>query len=170
MRRVLTVSSAVALACALSLGCSERVDTKGNVEKALSQANVPGVNVDVDDDANIVHLRGTVRSMSDRTRAEEVAAAAVGTSGRVLNELTIAGMNVETADDLDDDIEDALDRMIENDPILKERDISFEVNNGAVTVKGEVRSADEKSRVGQLVQSAPGVKDFVNALEIETEQ
>jgi osmotically-inducible protein OsmY len=165
-----TLSSAVLVACVFAVGCGGRADHKENVEKALTQANLEHVAVDVDDDANIVHLKGTVGSMSDRTRAEEVASAAVGTSGRVLNELTVEGLNAGAADDLDGDIQDTLDRMIDNDPVLKERDINFEVSNGAVTVKGEVRNAEEKNKVGQIVKAAPGVKDFANALEIRPEQ
>lgn len=161
---------AVLLACALLLGCGGREDTKGNVEKALQQANIPNVQVDVDEDADIVHLQGTVGSMADRTRAEEVAEAAVGTSGRVLNELTVEGLDADTAGELDDDIRDMLDRLVDNDPVLRERDINFDVVNGAVTVKGEVRSAEEKNRVDQIVKAAPGVKDFANALEIRPEQ
>ena len=163
-------SWAVLLACAVTAACGGQVDHKENVEKALTQANLENVAVDVDDDANIVHLKGTVGSMSDRTRAEEVASAAVGTSGRVLNELTVEGLNSENAGDLDDEIHDTLDRMIDNDPVLKERDINFDVVNGAVTVKGEVRNAEEKNKVGQIVKAAPGVKDFANALEIRPEQ
>jgi osmotically-inducible protein OsmY len=41
------------------------------------------------------------------------------------------------------------------------------VHNGAVTVKGDVASAAEKTRVSEIVRSAPGVKDMVNALEIK---
>jgi osmotically-inducible protein OsmY len=160
----------VAVCLAIAAGCGRGPDTRGNVEKALSQANIERVQVEVDDDANVVHLKGSVKSMADRTRAEEVAAAAVGTSGRVLNELTVEGLNAETADDLDDQIEDALDRMLDNDPVLKARDVKFEVNNGMVTVKGEVRTAEEKNRVGELVRSAPGVKDMANALEIKSVQ
>jgi len=167
--RKMVFSSAVLLALA-AVACGGRVDHKENVEKALTQANLDQVAVDVDEDANIVHLKGTVGSMSDRTRAEEVAAAAVGTSGRVLNELTVEGLNSENADDLDDQIHDTLDRMVDNDPVLRERDINFEVANGTVTVKGEVRNADEKNKVGQIVKAAPGVKDFANALEIRSEQ
>jgi osmotically-inducible protein OsmY len=163
-------SSTVLVACALALGCGRTVDHKENVEKALTQANLEEVAVDVDDEARLVHLKGTVGSMSDRTRAEEVAAAAVGTSGRVLNELTVEGLNTDTAGALDNDIEDALDRMVDADPVLRERDVNFEVVNGMVTVKGEVRSAEEKSKVDQIVKAAPGVKDFANALEIHPEQ
>jgi osmotically-inducible protein OsmY len=159
------------LLCALLCGvlaaaCGRSPDTKGNVEKALEQANIDNVDVQVDRDANVVHLRGTVDTTADRTRAEEVANAAVGTSGRVLNELTVEGLNAGTADDFDGQIEDNLDRAMDGDPVLKERDINFEVRNGMVTIKGEVRSADEKARVGQVVAAAPGVKDVANALEI----
>jgi osmotically-inducible protein OsmY len=154
----------------LALGCSGRKDTKENVSKALEQANLQSVDVDVDEGSKIVHLKGTVGTMSDRTRAEEVAAAAVGTSGRVLNELTVEGLNSGVAGDLDDEIEDTLDRMVDDDPVLRERDINFEVANGTVTVKGEVRSAKEKSQVTQILKAAPGVKDFANALEIHPEQ
>ena len=94
----------------------------------------------------------------------------MGTSGRVLNELTVEGLNTETADDFDDDMQDTLDRMVDNDPVLRERDINFEVTNGAVVASGEVRSAEEKNRVTQIVKAAPGVKDFANALEIRPEQ
>jgi osmotically-inducible protein OsmY len=161
---------ALVLSCALAIACGSRPDTKGNVEKALDQANIDNVAVDVDDDANVVHLKGSVASMADRTRAEEVAVAAVGTSGRVLNELTVIGLNDETADDLDDDILDTLDRTIDKDPILRERDINLEVANGMVTIKGEVRSAEEKNRVDQIVRAAPGVKGLANALAIHRDQ
>jgi osmotically-inducible protein OsmY len=163
-------SSAVLAACLTAAACGGRVDHKENVEKALEQANLRKVAVDVDTDANIVHLKGSVDSMSDRTRAEEVAAAAVGTSGRVLNELTVEGLNTGTAGDFDDQIADTLDRMVDNDPVLRERDINFDVSNGAVTITGEVRSAEEKSKVEAIVKAAPGVKDFANALEIHPEQ
>ena len=160
-----------ALLCgALAVGCGRNPDTQANVQNALKQANIDNVDVDVDRDSNIVHLKGTVDTMTDRTRAEEIANAAVGTSGRVLNELTVEGLNAETADDLDDQIEDGLDRILDNDPVLKERDIDFEVNNGMVTIKGEVRSVDEKRRVGQMVAAAPGVKDVANGLAVRNSQ
>jgi osmotically-inducible protein OsmY len=160
-----------ALLCgALAVACGRGTDTKGNVRNALKQANIGNVEVDVDRDANIVHLKGTVDSMADRTRAEEIANAAVGTTGRVLNELAVEGLNVETASELDDQIEDGLDRAIDNDPVLKERDINFDVNNGMVTIKGEVRSADEKRRAGEIVAAAPGVKGVTNGLGIRNSQ
>jgi osmotically-inducible protein OsmY len=145
--------------------CGRGVDTGENVERALEQANIANIDVDVDRDANIVHLRGTVGTMADRTRAEELANAAVGTGGRVLSEITVEGLSAAT-DDRDEEIEERLDRMMDDDAVLKERDITFEVHEGAVAIKGAVRSADEKSRVGQMVAGAAGVKDVANALKI----
>jgi len=151
----------------LGIACERAPDTEENVRKALDQANMQVVQVEVDNDTNIVHLKGTVETMGDRTRAEEVASAAVGTTGRVLNELSVKGLNDQTADDLDDDINDTLNRTIDNDPVLKERDIEFRVANGMVTITGEVASTDEKTRVEQLAKAAPGVKDVANGLEIK---
>jgi osmotically-inducible protein OsmY len=167
MRRT---SLSLAFACAVALGaaaCSSTPDPSESAEKALKEANITEVEVDWDKDSRIAHLKGTVASPADRDRAEEVATSAVGTTGRVLNEVTIKGLNEHTADDLDGRIRSTLDEMVDEDAVLKERDIDFEVANGVVTVKGEVRTAAEKAKVTQLVRSAPGVKDFANALEIE---
>jgi osmotically-inducible protein OsmY len=146
--------------------CSTGPNPTDEVTKALKQANLNDVKVDWDGSARVAHLRGRVDRPTDRQRAEEVAAAAVGTTGRVLNEVTIKGLNEGTAGDLDGEIKRALKKMVDSDPILRDRRVAFDVNNGAVTVKGEVQTADEKAKLSDLVHAAPGVKDFVNAVEI----
>jgi osmotically-inducible protein OsmY len=161
---------AYVLAFVTAVGCDRGPDTEENVRRALDQANMQVVQVEVDDAASIVHLKGTVETMGDRTRAEEVASAAVGTTGRVLNELTVKGLNDQTAGNLDGDIDDTLNMTVDNDPILKERDIDFDVVNGMVTIRGEVATAGEKAQVEQLAKAAPGVKDVANGLEIKAEQ
>jgi osmotically-inducible protein OsmY len=163
------LSLVAVLACSL-VACNRAHDPTEAAEKALQDANIPTVDVEWDADARIAHLKGSVSSSADRQRAEDVAESAVGTAGRVLNELTIKGLNDEVADDLDGRIRSTLDRMIDNDPILKDRDVDIEVTNGVVTVKGEVRSAAEKAKVSELVRAAPGVKDMANALEIKAEK
>jgi osmotically-inducible protein OsmY len=67
-------------------------------------------------------------------------------------------------------ITDALDQMLDADPVLRERDVNLEVNNGTVSIAGEVRTADEKNRVDRIVRAAPGVKDVVNDLQIRPER
>lgn len=153
----------------MAVGCSRGPDTEGNVREALEEANMRSVEVQVNEDAKIVHLEGTVETVADRTRAEEIAAAAVGTSGRVLNELTVETLTDRAPKDADDRITEKLDLIIDGDPVLRERDVNFRVSNGMVAITGEVRTAAEKMRVEQLTRAAPGVKDVANGLEIRAE-
>ncbi|MGE3955763.1 MAG: BON domain-containing protein [Vicinamibacterales bacterium] len=168
--RVMHTGVAVAFTLALAAGaCSDNnvPDPSDRTEQALKDANIPDVNVDWDEDARVAHLTGTVDSARERERAAQVAETAVGTSGRVLNELTINEVNETTADDMDGRIRSDLGDMIDRDQVLRDRDINFDVSNGVVTVKGEVRTTAEKNKVSDLVKAAPGVKDFANALEIK---
>jgi len=168
--RITHTGVAVAFTLALAAGaCStaEVPDPSDRVEQALKDANIKDVNFDWDKDARVAHLKGTVDSATERERAASVAETAVGTSGRVLNELTIENVNENTADDMDGRIRSALSDAIDRDQVLRDRDIDFDVSNGVVTVKGEVRTTAEKTKVSDLVKGAPGVKEFANALEIK---
>lgn len=142
-------------------------DPQKTAEQALKDANLDKVSVDWDKDARVAHLKGTVDTADDRQRAETVASRAVGTSGRVLNEVTIAGNNEKNADDLDGGIKTRLKNLVSEDAVLKQRNIDFDVNNGMVTVKSDVRTAAEKGKVTDLIKTVPGVKDSVNSLEIK---
>lgn len=169
MRCLTRYSSVFALAAMLGAGvaCNRGPDPEDQINKALKDAQLNDVRADWDKDAHVAHLKGTVDQATDRQRAEDLASAAVGTSGRVLNEVTVKNVNDKVADDMDGGIRSHLKDMIDQDKTLKDRDINFDVNNGVVTVKGEVRSAAEKNRVSDIVKAAPGVKDMANALEIK---
>ena len=156
------------LGAALAAGCRNNgPNPSEQVHSELRSANLNDVNVEWDSSARIAHLRGTVDRATDRQRAGDIATATVGTTGTVLNEVTIKGLNDATAGNLDGEIKSQLKKMRDADAILRDRDIDFDVNNGVVTVKGEVRNADEKNKVTELVRAAPGVKDMANALEIK---
>jgi osmotically-inducible protein OsmY len=161
--------TALCLVAALSAvaACNTAPNPSEQVLSGLKAANLNEVTVEWDSGARIAHLKGTVDKAADRQRAEEIATATVGTTGTVLNELTIKGLNETTAGSLDGQIESQLKKMLDNDPILRDRDVDFEVNNGVVTVKGDVRTAEEKNKITELVRAAPGVKDMANALEIK---
>lgn|SRR5215813_1384635 len=169
MHRITKYGSALALTCALGVAgaCNRGPDPEQQVEKALKDAQLSDVKVDWDKEARVAHLKGTVAVATDKQRAEDVATAAVGTSGRVLNEVTVKNVDDRTAGSMDADIAKQLKQAISDDPVLRDRDIDFDVNNGVVTVKGEVRTAEEKTKVGEIVRGAPGVKDLANSLEIK---
>ena len=52
------------------------------------------------------------------------------------------------------------------DPQLKERQISFLVSNGDVSVTGIVDNENERKRVNELAMNIAGVKSVANALRI----
>ena len=171
MNRVLRVvwTCVIALAFGVMLtACSRNAnDPKDRVDKALDQANIKGVHTSYDRDANVVHLQGTVDSADAKQRADQVANEAVGTSGTVLDELKVEGMDENTLSDRDDLIRDSLKDQVKKDPVLQDRDINFDVNNGVVTVKGDVRTAAEKDKVSEMVKSVRGVKQMANELEVK---
>jgi len=166
MRTAATITTVAAVVVALS-ACNRGANPTEEANRSLKQANLNDVSLDWDCGARVAHLKGTVEQPTDRQRAEEIAAAAVGTTGRVLNEVTVKGMNDQSAGNLDGDIKDQLKSMVDNDPALRGRSITFEVNNGAVLVKGDVQTAAEKAKLTEIVRSAPGVKDFANAVQIK---
>jgi osmotically-inducible protein OsmY len=147
--------------------CNRESDVKDRVDKQLKNERIDDVNVDYDRDARIVHLKGAVDSAAEKQRAEHVAEQVVGTSGRVANELTVRHADEQTANDMDGEIRKQLNATVKNDRALQDRDINFDVNNGVVTIKGHVRTAAEKQKVGEMARAAQNVKDVVNGLEID---
>ena len=158
---------AVLMSLVLAAACNRGPDPKDQVSDQLKTANIHDVDVDYDRDAKVVHLKGVVDSTAERSRAEEVATRAVGTTGKVANELTVKGVTDRTADDHDGDIRRELKAKVDNDSVLKNRDINFDVNNGVVTIKGDVGTAAEKQKVGQMTHSTENVKEVVNSLDVK---
>ena len=157
----------LALLMTASLGaCNRGPDPKDQIERDLRSASMPDVNVDYDRSNKVVHLKGAVDNSAEKSRAEEIAQRAVGTSGRVANELTVKGVDEKTADDMDNAIRKELNAKVNNDRALADRSINFDVNNGVVTIKGEVRNEAEKAQINDMAKSTENVRDVVNALEI----
>lgn len=148
--------------------CSSAPDPSDRVETALKNAAITDVDASYDKTGRVVHLKGTVDSRELRARAEQIAERAVGTSGKVLNEVTVKGVDEKTADDNDGRIKDQLKGLIAADQLLSQRDISFSVNNGAVEVSGSVATPAEKTKVTDVARSVAGVRDVANGLEVKT--
>jgi len=172
MKTLVRLTAVAALSLSLGLGaaaCNSPAvtdDTGNRVEKALDDANLKDVNVDYDKDANVVHLKGKVNSADQKQQAERIAETAVGTSGKVLNELTVEGMNEDRMDTVDDQIKNRLNDAVNANQRLADQNVDFYVNNGVVTITGEVASQAQKDQISQLVKGTPGVKDFANELTI----
>src|SRR6185436_16750009 len=110
-RRLRTAMGATMLAGGLVVAaCNNNaaVDPSDKVATALKNANLGDVDVNYDKTERVVHLKGTVDSADQRARAEQIAERAVGTSGKVLNEVTVKGLDTKMADDYDGAIKDRL--------------------------------------------------------------
>jgi osmotically-inducible protein OsmY len=162
----LPICLAVLLTASLAGACNRGPDPKDQIERDLKTASIPDVNVDYDRNNQVVHLKGAVDNPAEKSRAEAIAQRAVGTTGRVANELTVKGVDDKTADDMDNAIRKELNAKVNNDRALTDRSINFDVNNGVVTIKGEVRNDAEKAKVNEMAKSTENVRDVVNALEI----
>jgi osmotically-inducible protein OsmY len=154
-----------------SAACGPRTpDYEKTADTALSSAALDDVEADYDNDAKTIHLTGTVNTENERQRAADVVQKAVGNGAQVANEVTVANVDENTADDLDDGLETRLDELVDNEAELKDDSISFDANNGVLTITGNVGSAAERDRVGDMARSQPGVKDVINSLEVKPSQ
>src|SRR5262245_14557342 len=162
-----TSFAALIVAFSMSVACNRPNDPENRVSDALKQAKIDDVKADYDSDAKVVHVKGNVATQSERERAVEVAEWAVGTSGKVLNEVTVENVDKRSADDNDGQIRRQLNDMVDRDPQLTDRSIDFDVNNGAVEIKGTVASAAEKNKVTEMARSVAGVRDVANGLKID---
>ena len=85
---------AVAIAAGLAFACVQSGNTEEMVRDALVQANIREVDVHLDSAEQRVRLTGTVETLADRVRAQELATAIVGTTGHVENEIAVEGLGV----------------------------------------------------------------------------
>ena len=63
-------------------------------------------------------------------------------------------------------IRQEVDAVIGHDPALKDRPISFSVDNGDITVTGMVRTETERQKINELAMHVVGVKSVANALRV----
>jgi len=71
-----------------------------------------------------------------------------------------------TENDLDRTIRMQLNELFSNDAGLKNREISFTVDNGNVTLTGTVRNEAERERTNELAIHVAGVRSVANALRV----
>jgi len=160
---------------AIALACSSNTkapDVTDNVRHALDSAGFTDVRVTQDRDKNVVTLTGTVPTDDDKGRAESTAKSQAG-SAVVANEIGVRPQNDEgTAKKVDSELDAGIDKNLE--AMLVEhrmnRDVRYDVNNGVVTLKGDVASQGQRSNVEKLAQQVPNVKQVVNELEVKNQK
>ncbi len=173
MKPIKTVSILlIAFAITATLACSDRQkapDVTGNIRHALDQAGLNDVSVGQDRDKGVVNLTGKVASDDDKTRAESIARSAAGDQV-ISNEIAVRAKGDEsTAKKVDSDLDSGIDKNL--DAMLVQHrlkdDVRYDVNNGVVTLKGNVASQTQRTSVEKLAKQVPNVKEVVNKLDVE---
>ena len=144
--------------------------------EALKQARLDQVKAEWDPNTHALVLRGFVLTHEDRRHAEDVARSAIGSSGQVVNELTVTTRGAPTpapvlasAEDLDlidERIHSDVEQLFSDEDVWGGREFEILVHAGDVRLTGEVFSQAEKDRVTGMVAGVAGVTGVVNRLTV----
>lgn len=157
------------------VGCSESAkapDVTDNIRKSLDQSGYKDVSVSQDREKGVVTLSGTVATEGDKAQAESIAKSSAGAQV-VADQISVRppGNESETRA-VDSDVDKAIEKNV--DAVLVKNklkhDVSYDVKNGVVTLKGDVVSQGRRATVEKLVAGVPNVKQVVNELEIKNQK
>ena len=160
----------------LLIGCS-RSDTRSpavadQIRKQLDQSGYKDVSVSQDREKGVVTLTGHVPSDADKQQAESIAKSmAVGQVVADEVEVLPAGAEHDTRavnSDLDKAIDKNLDAALIQNGL--NRDVSYDVKNGVVTLKGNVNSQIRRNQAEHIASSVPNVHQVVNELQIKNQK
>jgi hyperosmotically inducible protein len=176
MKTIKTVSTLlIAVSMAAALACSSQhqaPDVTSDVRNALNQAGLTDVSVSQDRDKGVVTLTGKAATNDDKAKAESITRSIAGNEV-VANEIGVRPDGDEhTASKIDSNLDSGIDKNL-NAMLLQhklKRDISYDVKNGVVTLKGNVPSQSQRSSAEQLAQQVPNVKQVVNELEVKNQK
>jgi hyperosmotically inducible protein len=173
-RKLLTAVLPIVLMGALT-GCSESTkapDVTDNIRKSLDQAGYKDVSVSQDREKGVVTLTGNVATESDKAQAEAIAKGGAGAQV-VSDQISVRPPGNESeAKAIDSDLDKAIDKQV--DAVLVKNklkhDVSYDVKNGVVTLKGDVVSQGRRTQIEKLVAAVPNVKQVVNELEVKNQK
>jgi osmotically-inducible protein OsmY len=136
-----------------------------------ASADVAAREVDVDTANGVVTLSGKVETAAAKAAAERVAKGIDGVTS-VKNELQVVPEAQDQAvEQKDEDIQGAVNDLLDNDAGIKDLDISGKVNAGVVTLNGSVDNPGTLARAVTAVRRVPGVKRVVtSAVKIDVDK
>lgn len=137
----------------------------------LLNTNLNSFDIDTDVEKGVVTLSGNVENEIDKRLAEELIENLDGVKD-VDNKLTVMSDEPLT-DKLVSDFTDAKVSSVVKSKLLMESevsgtDIDVDVNNGIVTLKGEVDSSAEKDLAEAIASNSSDVKKVINKLSVQS--
>lgn len=132
----------------------------------FADSRVSGTSVNVETQEGTVFLRGTVDTDAAKSAAEEIAQGIDGVK-RVRNELQVVAPRArKMVEARDDDLTTRVETRLHDDPRLKHVDVR--VDNGVVTLQGEVATIADSARASQLAREIPGVRAVKNDVTFDS--
>jgi hyperosmotically inducible periplasmic protein len=170
--RSIHLTLAMVLVLIVGVACSNRTNTVSygdSVKKALEQADLKDITVTEDRDKNTITLGGKVHSENAKQQAGEIAQAAAA-NRIVANEISIQPVGEESAArNIASNVDDAIEKNYKAALISKGLDkqsIRFNSKNGVITLKGHVKSPQEKQQAQEVATNIPNVQQVLNELEV----
>jgi hyperosmotically inducible periplasmic protein len=173
IRREFSGLAVLALAATVMSGVACNQSTthyKDSVKTALEQADLKDVTVSEDAGKNTITLGGTLHSDEAKTRAANVAQAGAGPR-IIANEISVEPVGNEgearkMESNLDDGIESNFKAVLISKGLDKQH-IRYNAKNGALTLKGSVKSSTQRQQAQELAKNTPNVQQVVNELQVE---
>jgi osmotically-inducible protein OsmY len=171
MKKLILPFAAIMLLLA-GVACSSRANTaeyKDAVKNALDQADLKGVTVAEDVDKNTITLGGKLHSEDAKQQAGQVAQSAAG-NRIIANEISVEPVGNEAdARKIESNVDDAIEKNYKAALISKgldKQNINFDSKNGVLTLKGKVKSMEQRQVAEQVASSVPNVGQVVNEIEV----
>lgn len=124
-----------------------------------------------DREKGVVTLTGHVASDSDKQQAESIARS-MGAGQVVADEIQVLPSGAEhNAKAVNADLDRAIDKNLDAALIQNKltKDISYDVKNGVVTLKGNVNSEIRRNQAAHT-SSVPNVQQVVNELQVKNQK
>ena len=125
---------------------------------------VPSHLIDVSTMDGIVTLSGSVNNILALDKAMKIAQSVRGVKS-VINEIEVKGKALP-----DSQVKNNVESRLFNDPVTKEYNVNINVEDGVVTLTGEVDSWKKKRITEQVAKTARGVKGVKNRLSVQFAQ
>ena len=157
------------------LGCSstpKSPQVSDRIRTSLRQAGLQDVSVSQDVDKGVVTLSGNVASEADKAQAEAMAKSIAGEQV-VSDQIAVRPPGDEnTAKKIDSALDEGIEKNLDAVLIQRklEKDVKYDVKNGVVTLKGEVRSQATRDVVEKLARTVPNVQQVVNELQVKNQK
>ncbi|MGB9244221.1 MAG: BON domain-containing protein [Candidatus Acidiferrales bacterium] len=157
-------------------GCS-RSDTRSpavadEIRKSLDQSGYKDVSVSQDREKGVVTLTGHVAADSDKQQVESIAKS-MSVGQVVADEIQVLPAGAEhDAKAVDSDLDKGIDKNLDAALIQNRlnKDISYDVKNGVVTLKGNVNSEIRRNQAAHIASSVPNVQQVVNELQVKNQK